>query len=355
MPKFKVVVQQTASAKGGVLDNLANDNFEIEREELEVVDASLVEVPPGTSLQDYIEIARDADAIYARGRRITAEIINDLRKCVVIGNASIGTDAVDVEAATDAGIVVTNVPDMFIEEVADHTFALLLASARRLKLMNNLIHDGRWSEGRPEFLTIPRLWGQTLGIVAFGNVGQAVARRAHAFGLRVLAYDPYISELEMTKEGVEPVSLVELLERSDFVSMHAPLNEETRKMISVKQFQHMKSSAIYLNNGRGPTTDENALIDALQSGQIAGAGLDVLETEPANLENPLLHMTNVVVTPHIASASSRMMPETRRRAGREMATVLSGRWPRSAVNPTVLPRTDLLRWQPYPMSRGPNR
>ena len=173
--------------------------------------------------------------------------------------------------------------------------------------------------------------------------------------MHVLAYDPYISELEMTKEGVEPVSLNELLERSDFVSMHAPLNDETRKMISTKEFGRMKPNAIYLNNGRGPTTDEAALIDALQSEQIAGAGLDVLEQEPANLENPLLHMTNVVLTPHIASASARMMPETRRRAGREIATVLSGRWPRSTVNPTVLPRTNLLRWQPYPMSRGPNR
>lgn len=353
MAKFKVVVQAGAPT-GGALDNLGRPALDLERSELDAVDAELVEVEAGSE-EEFIEAARDADAIYARGRRITANIIQNLQKCMVIGNASIGTDAVDVEAATAAGIVVTNVPDMFIEEVGDHTFALLLASSRRLKLMEEMIHDGRWGAGRPHFMDIPRLLGQTLGLVAFGNAAQAVARRAQAFNMRVLAYDPYIGELEMTKEGVEPVGFDELLERSDFVSMHTPLNDETRGMMSTKQFERMKPTAIYLNNGRGPTTDEAALIKALQDGQIAGAGLDVLEQEPPDLENPLLHMTNVAVTPHIASASARMMPETRRRAGREMATVLSGRWPRSCVNPTVLPRTQLERWQPYPMTRGPNR
>lgn len=352
--KYKVVVQQSVAPSGGALDNLGVAALDLEREELSAVGAELIEVA-ARSEQEFIEAARDADGIYARGRRITAEVIENLNRCVVIGNASIGTDAVDVEAATSAGIVVTNVPDMFIEEVADHTFALLLASARHLKLMETMVHGGNWSSGRPYFLNIPRLLGQTLGLIAFGNVAQAVARRAQAFNMQVLAYDPYISELEMTKIGVQPVSLNELLDRSDFVSMHTPLNDETRAMMSTEQFARMKATAIYLNNGRGRTTDEAALTKALQEGQIGGAGLDVLEQEPPDLENALLHMDNVIVTPHIASASARMMPETRRRAGREIATVLSGRWPRSCVNPTVLPRTDLERWQPYPMTRGPNR
>jgi D-3-phosphoglycerate dehydrogenase len=216
--------------------------------------------------------------------------------------------------------------------------------------------QGRWREGRPYVDKIPRLYGQTIGLISFGNVAKAVARRCHAFGLHVIAYDPYVAELEMTSVGVEPVtSLIELCRRSDFVSMHAPLNAETRHLMSTAQFQAMKPSAIFVNNGRGPSVDEAALIKALQDGTIAGAALDVFEEEPVATANPLLKMDNVIVTPHIASATARMAPETRRRLGREIATVLQGRWPRSAVNPGVLPRTTLIRWQPYPMGRGPNR
>jgi D-3-phosphoglycerate dehydrogenase len=156
--------------------------------------------------------------------------------------------------------------------------------------------------------------------------------------------------------GVEPVtSLMELCERGDFVSMHAPLNAETHHLMSTAQFRAMTRTALFINNGRGPTVDEAALIEALRHGQIAGAALDVFEVEPVDPANPLLAMDNVIVTPHIASATARMAPETRRRLGREIATVLQGKWPRSAVNPGVLPRTTLIRWQPYPMGRGPNR
>ena len=274
---------------------------------------------------------------------------------MVIGLGSVGADTVDVEAATEAGIVVTNVPDVFVEEVADHTVALLLAAARRLKLMDRLMGEGKWREVRPVFHDVPRLWGQTVGLISFGNIARAVARRCQPFGLHVIAYDPYVSELTMTAEGVEPVGFMEMLERADFVSMHAPLNAETRHLMSDEHFAAMKPSAIFVNNGRGPTVDEAALIRALEAGGIAGAALDVFEVEPTNAENPLLHMDNVIVTPHVASATARMMPETRRRLGREIATALQGRWPRSAVNPEVLPRTALRRWQPYPMGRGPNR
>jgi D-3-phosphoglycerate dehydrogenase len=293
--------------------------------------------------------------VISRGRRINAEIIAGLERCRIIGCGSVGTDTVDVEAATEAGIVVTNVPDVFIEEVADHTMALFLASYRHLYELRRLMLEGRWSEGHPRMREFPRLWGQTFGLVAFGNVARAVARRVRPFGLHVMAYDPYISELEMTAEGVEPSGLFELLERSDFVSNHGPLNEESRHMLTTEHFRAMKPSAIFLNNGRGPSVDERALIEALQAGEIAGAGLDVFEVEPADPENPLLHMENVIVTPHVASASARMMPETRRRLGQELALALQGRWPRSAVNPQVLMSSGLERWQPHSMERGPNR
>jgi D-3-phosphoglycerate dehydrogenase len=275
---------------------------------------------------------------------------------LVLGGGSVGGDTVEGAAATAAGIVVTNVPDVFIDEVADHTMAMFLAAHRRLRLMHQLTVDGRWREGRPYFNEIPRLYGQTFALISFGNVAKAVARRCHAFGLHLIAFDPYVAELDMTAVGVEPVtSLMELLRRGDFVSMHAPLNGETHHMMSVQQFQAMKRTALFVNNGRGPTVDEAALVKALQEGWIAGAAIDVFEQEPVDTGNPLLKMENVIVTPHIASATARMAPETRRRLGREIATVLQGKWPRSAVNPGVLPRTSLIRWQPYPMGRGPNR
>jgi D-3-phosphoglycerate dehydrogenase len=232
---------------------------------------------------------------------------------------------------------------------------LLLAAGRRTKQMDQMVGSGDWFKGRPLLSETPRLMGQTLGLIAFGNVARCVARRAKAFGLHVIAHDPYVSELSISAEGVEPVSFGELLERSDYVSMHAPLNDETRHMLSTAAFAAMKPTAVIVNTGRGPTIDETALIAALRSGRIAAAGLDVLEQEPPARDNPLLAMSNVVITPHVASATSRMRPETRRRVGREVALVLKGKWPMSCVNPTVLPRTSLERWQPYPMTRGPNR
>src|SRR5882724_93389 len=350
--KFKVVVQRPS---GGITFDLADGAYAIEREALDPIGAEIVELPAKTE-EEFIALAQDADAVIARNRRITAAIIKGLKNCKVIGLGSVGADTVDVDAATEAGIVVTNVPDVFIDEVADHTMAMFLAAHRRLRLMHQLTVDAKWTEGRPYFTNIPRLYGQTIGLISFGNVAKAVARRCYAFGLRVIAYDPFLAELEMTAVGVEPVtSLLELCLRSDFLSMHAPLNGETHHMMGEREFRSMKRTAIFINNGRGPTVNEQALSEALRQGWIAGAALDVFETEPVDTANTLLAMDNVIVTPHIASATARMAPETRRRLGREIATVLQGKWPRSAVNPGVLPRTSLIRWQPYPMGRGPNR
>jgi D-3-phosphoglycerate dehydrogenase len=196
--------------------------------------------------------------------------------------------------------------------------------------------------------------GQTLGFVAFGRVARLVALRARAFGLRLMAYDPYVDELTLSALGVVPASLDEVLAQSDFVSMHAPDTAETRGMLTARHFARMKPGAIFINTGRGPTVDEAALIAALRSGHIASAGLDVLEREPPAPDNPLLAMPNVILSPHNASASARFDQARKRRAGQEMALVLSGRWPMSCVNPTVLPGSGLRRWQPYAMERGPN-
>ena len=346
----KVVVQLPKRAQIGDV----NDRYQWELESLAPI-AELVEVQ-AKSQEDFISGAKDADAIITSwGFRITRDVIEKLNRCVVIGVGSVGVDKVDVEAATEAGIVVTNVPDVFIEEVADHTMMLLLACARRLKKVDRFVTEGNWPEGRHLLQHVPRLWGQTLGLVSFGNVAKAVARRAKPFGLHVIACDPYVSELKMTEDGVEPVSFGELLERSDFVSVHPGHNEETYHMLSTPQFEAMKSTAMLINCGRGATVDQEALVDALTRREIAGAGLDVLEKEPPHPKSPLLAMTNVILTSHVASATTRMRPEARRRVGRDVAMVLRGKWPMSCVNPTVLPRTPLERWQPIPMERGPNR
>lgn len=317
--------------------------------------AEIVEVPADTPAE-FADGVRDADALLTSwGMRIDREVIGALERCVVIGLSSVGVDMVDVEAATAAGIVVTNVPDVFIEEVADHAMMLLLDAARMTPQMAGMARRGEWYQGRPALSRRPRLLGQTLGLYGFGNVARCTARRAQAFGLRLVAHDPYVSELELTAMGVEPVGFGELLERSDFVSIHTPHNAETEHAFDAAAFRRMKPTAILVNTARGAIVDEAALVQALRDGLIAGAALDVLEAEPPSPDNPLLNMDQVVITPHVASATTRMRPETRRRAGREVAMVLRGRWPMSCVNPTVLPRVALERWQPYPMNRGPNR
>jgi len=346
--RFKIVTQHAPAVSFGV----SGGGYKLEMEALGALDAEIVEVT-GQSEDEFIAAARDADALIAKGRPLTRKIIEGLQRCKVIALGSVGADTVDVAAATARGIPVTNVPDTFIEEVADHAMMLLLATFRRLTTMDRMVRDGRWKEGRPLLSRFPRLMGQTLGFVAFGHVARAVAVRARAFGLRLIAYDPYIEELVITGHGVEPVGLTELLQRSDIVSMHAPATADAHHLLTEHHFRQMKPEAIFVNTGRGPTVDEPALIRALQEGWIAAAGLDVLELEPPKPDNPLLKMDNVILSPHVASASARMDPERRRRVGQEIALVLSGRWPRSCVNPSVLEQTGLIRWQPYSMERGP--
>jgi D-3-phosphoglycerate dehydrogenase len=345
---FKVVTQKVT----GTTYDMADDAYQLEMEALGCLDVEIVEVAAATE-EEFISAARDADALIVKGRRITKQIIDNLEKCKVIALGSVGADAVDITAATACGIPVTNVPDTFIEEVADHTMTLILATFRRLITMDRLAREERWREGRPLLYNYPRLMGQTLGFVAFGHVARATAVRARAFGVRMLAYDPYIEELTMTQYGVEPVGLTELLQRSDIISMHAPATAEADHLLTEEHFRLMKPEALFINTGRGPTVDEAALIRALQEGWIAAAGLDVLEQEPPDPSNPLLTMDNVILTPHVASASARMNPERRRRVGQEIALVLSGRWPRACVNPSVMDKTGLRRWKPYSMERGP--
>jgi D-3-phosphoglycerate dehydrogenase len=324
----------------------------LEMETLGALGAEIVEV--NGSDDDLARAVVDADAIYAKGRpRITAKVIEAGKKLKVVSIGSVGVDSIDVDVATRLGIPVTNCPDTFIEEVADHAMTLILASWRRLVVQDQMVRKGEWAKARPMLYQFPRLMGMTLGFISFGHVARAVSRRAAPFGFQMLAYDPYIEELVMSDYGVQPVSYGELLERSDIISMHAPGTKDAHHLMKEQHFRKMKKTALFVNTGRGSTVDEAALIKALQEGWIAGAGLDVMEVEPIGNNNPMLGMDNVIMTAHVASASTRFDVARKRRAGAELALVLSGKWPRSCVNPAVLEKSKLTRWQPYSMERGP--
>lgn len=346
MAKYKIVTPAGASF------TVAGGGYGLESEALQDLDAEIVEAPMDEA--GFIAAARDADAIYAKGIPVTKTIIDALQNCKVITLGSVGVDSVDVKAATARGIPVTNIPDTFIEEVADHAMMLLLAGFRRLIEQDRMARDGRWKDGRPALLKIPRLMGQTLGFISFGRVARAVAKRAAPFGLRMMAYDPFIEELTFSDYGVQSATLSEVLSQSDFVSMHAPARPEVHHMLKEQHFREMKPTAVFINTGRGPTVQESALIKALQEGWIAHAALDVLEVEPPAPDNPLLRMENVTLTAHVASASARFDEARKRRVGHELALVLSGKWPMSCVNPAVLQNTALRRWQPIGIGRGPN-
>src|SRR6201746_1383129 len=346
MPKFTIVTPKGASF------TTVGGGYGYEMEALEAIDAEIVEAPANEA--EFIAAAKAADAISAKGMPITKTVIDALENCKVITLGSVGVDSVDVKAPTARGIPVTNIPDTFIEEVADHAMMLLLSGFRRLVEQDKMVRSGRWAEGRPALLKIPRLMGQTLGFISFGRVARAVAKRAAPFGLRMIAYDPFIQETLISDHGVLPATLSEVLSQSDFLSMHAPARPEVHHMLGEKHFKQMKPSAIFINTGRGPTVNEEVLIKALQEGWIAHARAGVLEKTPPSPNNPMLSMENVTLTAHVAAASARFDEARKRRVGYELSLVLQGMWPVSCVNPSVLQNTALRRWQPVSMDRGPN-
>src|SRR5881398_2556771 len=223
MSKFRVVTPKGASF------TVAGGGYGFEQEALDPIGAEIIEAPANEA--EFTQAARTADAIYAKGLPISKKIIESLENCKVITLGTVGVDSVDVKAATERGIPVTNVPDTFIEEVADHAMMLLLAGFRRLVEQDRMVRQGRWSEGRPMLLKIPRLMGQTLGFISFGRVARAVAERAKPFGLQMMAYDPFIQETLMYDHGVIPSTLNEVLSQSDFLSMHAPARPEVHHML----------------------------------------------------------------------------------------------------------------------------
>jgi len=287
------------------------------------------------------DLARDADAFVFSGG-FTAEMLAKAPKCRIIARDGVGFDAVDVAAATSRGVWVTIIPDALVDDVADHALLLLMAANRRLSYLDGSTRAGEWRPAQMNVYGNPprKLKGSTLGIVGLGRIGRGVAERARGFGMSILAADPVTTTEAARAVGAELVPLDVLLARSDFVSLHVPLGEGTHHLIGERELRLMQPSAILVNTARGAVVDEPALIRALQEGWIRGAGLDVFEKEPVDADNPLLKMSNVVVTPHIASASDVSNVERRREAAGEVLRVLSGGLPRpeAVVNKELFAR-----------------
>ena len=300
---------------------------------LAAVDAEVTLVSEPTA-EAILKAARTADGLVVTYAEVTADIINGLERCRVISRTGIGVDNVDLEAATAKGIVVTRVPDYCIDEVSDHALGLLFALARKIPLANSAVHAGQWSVGLVN--PLHRLRGRTLGLVGFGQIPRALAPKAQALGLSVIAYDPYVSEEAMAADGVKQVDLEQLLAESDHISVHAPLTPETRHMFNREAFQKMKPGAVLINTARGPLVDEDALVDALEAGELAGAALDVLEHEPPAAGSRLLGRTDVILTPHTGFYSEESMIDLQTKAAEEVRRVLQGEMPRNPVNPQVL-------------------
>ena len=271
---------------------------------------------------DIVAVARDADAVLVTYAKLTREVLTQFTRCKAIGRFGLGVDNIDLVAAKEKGMAVNYVPDYCIREVSDHAMALLLALIRKIPLSNKLVQSGRWE--MPAVVPIRRIEGTVLGLVGFGHIPRLLAPKAQAFGIRVIACDPYAKPEVFKTAGVESVDFDTLLQSSDYVSVHAPLLPATRGMMNAAAFAKMKKGAYIVNTARGPLIDEPALVAALDSGQIGGAGLDVVTSEPLAKDLPLLGRDNVIISPHTAFYSIEALNELQTKCATDVARVLSG-------------------------------
>ncbi len=283
--------------------------------------------------EEFIAEAADCDALLnTYAGPITAEVMAKMPKCRIIARYGIGVDTIDLEAATRAGIIVTNNPTYCIEEVAEHTLALLLACARKVPFYDRMVRSGKWElpPGKPMF----RLSGRTLGLVGFGNIARAVAVRAAAFGMHVVYADPFVKEGQFKEPG-RKIELDELYRSADFVSLHPPLTPQTRGMIGDEALAKMKPTAFVINCSRGPVVNTDALVRALDAKKIAGCALDTTDPEPLPNPHALRDRDNVIVTPHTAWYSEQALVGLQAGAPGEVRRVLSHEWPVNVVNRDV--------------------
>ncbi len=316
-----------------VITDCDHGTIEEEKEELGRMGAELI-LAQVKEEEDLVRVCREADGLINQYAPLTRRVLQNLPRCKVVARYGVGVDSIDLKAATDLGIIVANVPDYCIDEVASQTIAMILTLIRKTAFFDQKVKSGQWDfrQGVP----IHRIRGKTMGLIGSGRIGMEVARRISAFGVRVMAFDPYIKK---TDEEIELTNLDALLKDSDFISIHCPLNESTRHLIGEKEFQKMEKKPLLINTSRGPIIDEKALIQALVEGRISGAGLDVFEKEPPDPENPLLKMENVILSPHVGFYSEESISELKRRTAKNVSDVLLGKWPKSVVNREVMGKT----------------
>jgi D-3-phosphoglycerate dehydrogenase len=312
-----------------VTEELFGD-LDIERSILEPLGAELV-LAPSTDEPTLVRVARSAEAVMVVYAKVTAPVVEAAAGagCRVIARYGIGYDNVDVEAATRHGIQVTYVPDYCLDEVADHTMALLLAYARGVVAADRSVREGAWSF--PAEVAIHRLAGRRLALLGLGRIGRRVADRARAFGLHVSAYDPFVRDWDA--EGVERADTEALaLAEADYVSLHAPLTPENRHLIGERTIEMMNRSPLVINTARGGLVDLEAATSALETGRLGGLALDVTEVEPLAADHPLRRHPRAIITPHMAFYSVEAQMELRRRVADEVARAIRGEPPRCPVN-----------------------
>ncbi|MGI9252280.1 MAG: C-terminal binding protein [Thermomicrobiales bacterium] len=340
--RFTVVV--TSDRYGNETEGLEMERAVVD----EITDLDIdLQGRPSASEDELIAAGADADALCVSTREaVTRRVLENLPRTKVISRYGVGLDNVDLDAAADNGIVVTHYPGYCTSEVADHAMSMILGLNRRLVEQDRALREGDWVKFGPATRTILRgpVWPlreQTLGIVGFGRIGQSVAERAKPFGLKILAADPYQEPAVMEAHGVEPVSLNDLLDRSDIVTLHCPLTPETRGIIGAAELARMRPTAVLVNTARGPLIDLPALAAALEAKALAGAALDVVDPEPLPADSPFYRMNNVILTPHSAYYSEKSVELVRRETLLEAIEVLRGKRPRTVANPAVLSKVHL--------------
>tara|TARA_Y100000817_G_scaffold263704_1_gene218795 strand:- start:121 stop:1083 length:963 start_codon:yes stop_codon:yes gene_type:complete len=291
---------------------------------LEEANAEVVQAP-SSSEEDIIKAAENADAILVTYAKLNENILRSLKNCKAIGRFGIGVDNIDLKVAGELGISVNYVPDYCLDEVSDQAMAMIISMARKIPQSNKLVQSGRWE--MPAVVPMYRLRGKTVGLIGFGNIPRLMTPKAQAFGFNVIASDPYAPKELFEKYGVESVSMDELYERSDFISVHAPLLPETKGLVNKDAFKKMKDTAIIVNTARGPLINEKDLVEALDKNEIGGAGLDVVETEPLPENSPLIGRDNVILAPHTAFYSVEALEELQTKAASDVARVLNGEEP----------------------------
>lgn len=304
-------------------------DIELEKKILSQIDVEIVH-SENLSSPEALEAVKDADAVIVTLQRVTGDIIRTMKKCRIISRSGTGLDTIDIPVATECGIWVTYVPDYSIDEVSAHAIALIMSLARGIPFLSQSTRNGNWNPAA--WGPIYRLKDQTLGILGLGRIGQATAEKGRGLGLNVIAFDPYADQEVADKLGVRLVDLDTVARESDYISLHSPLLDSTRHIINADFLAKMKSSAYIVNAARGPLIDEDALLAAVRSGQIAGAGLDVLATEPIDPNSPLLKEDRILITPHAAWYSEEAKLDMRTRSTEEVVRILSGQPPRSPAN-----------------------